>query len=146
MEKKIFLARLVLIGKVFSINEGGYNIYFIDTPGLNKANVDEDIKKMLKNELSPKKDNKYKINCILIIMKVMDYGLTNGIQQMIIELMNWFPFPNFWDHILIIRTHCFNQSLINNIKGNFENIIKNDEIIKNKMQEKRIRFPKHIIF
>ena len=32
--------------------------------------------------------------------------------------MNTFPSPNFWEHVLVIRTHCFEQSQIDNIKGN----------------------------
>ena len=56
--------------------------------------------------------------------------------------MNCFPSTNFWDHILIIRIHCFDPSLINNIKGNFENIIKNDVKIKETMNKKGITLPK----
>lgn len=123
------------------INQGNDIFYFIDTPGLSEANVDEYNKLLLRKELSGNKDNMSRIRCILLIMKIMDYRLTNGIQQIIIELMNCFPSPNFWEHVLIIRTHCFAHSLISNIKGNFAAIIKNDEKIKETMRNKNIKLP-----
>ena len=48
-----------------------------------------------------------RIRCILIIMKITDYRYTNDMQKILIELMNTFPSPNFWEHVLVIRTHCF---------------------------------------
>ncbi len=123
------------------IDDGDDKFYFIDTPGLNEANVDEENKKILRNELSGDKNNMSRIRCLLIVMKVMDYRLTNGIQQILIELMNTFPSQYFWDHVLVIRTHCLNQSLIDKVKGNFENIIKNDIKIKETMSKSGIKLP-----
>jgi len=59
-------------------------------------------------------------------------------------LMNCFPSPKFWDHVLIIRTHCFDQSQIEDIKGNIENLINNNDDIKAAMKKKGIKFPKEI--
>ena len=56
--------------------------YFIDTPGLNEANLDEENKKLLREKLSGNIDNMSRIRFIL---KIMDYRLTNGIQHIIIE-------------------------------------------------------------
>ena len=98
------------------IDDGNDKFYFI----LNEANVDEDNKKVLRKELSGNPRNMSRLRCILIIMKIMDYRFTAGIQQIIIELMNCFPSPNFWDYVLVIRTHCIVPGLIDNIKGNFE--------------------------
>jgi len=118
--------------------------YFIDTPGLNEAKVDEENKKRLRDELSGDIENMSRIRCILLIMKISDYRLTIGIQNIIIELMNCFPSPKFWDHVLIIRTHCFDQSQIEDIKGNIEDIIQNDDDIKAAMKKKGIKFPKEL--
>ena len=109
---------------------------------MNEANVDEDNKKMLRKELSGNPRSMSRLRCILIIMKIMDYRFTAGIQEIIIELMNCFPSPNFWDHVLVVRTHCFEPELIDNIKGNFEEIIKNDKKIREIMKKKNINLPK----
>lgn len=123
------------------IDEGGNKFYFIDTPGLNEANVDEQNKKMLRRELSGDKENMSRIRCIILIMKITDYRLTEGIQQIIIELMNCFPSPDFWDHVLIIRTHCFNHNQINKVKGNIEQSIKQSDGIQETMKKKGIKLP-----
>ena len=122
------------------IGIGSDRFYFIDTPGLNEANASEEKIKLLKKEMS----GSTRIRCILIIMKITDYRLTNDIQKIIIELMSIFPSPNFWEHVLIIRTHCFEQSQIDNIKGNFANIINEDPKIKETMNKKGIKLPKEI--
>ena len=123
------------------IDDKNDKFYFIDTPGLNEANEDEN-KKLLRTELSGNPKNMSRLRCILIIMKILDYRLTTGIQQIIIELMNCFPSPNFWDHVLVIRTFCYKPELINDIKGNFEETIKNDIKIKEIMKNKNIKLPK----
>jgi len=122
------------------IGIGSDRFYFIDTPGLNEANASEEKIKLLKKEMS----GSTRIRCILIIMKITDYRLTNDIQKIIIELMSIFPSPNFWEHVLIIRTHCFEQSQIDNIKGNIEQIINEDPKIKETMNKKGIKLPKEI--
>ena len=122
------------------IGIGSDRFYFIDTPGLNEANASEEKIKLLKKEMS----GSTRIRCILIIMKITDYRLTIDIQKIIIELMSIFPSPNFWEHVLIIRTFCFKQSQIDNIKGNFANIINEDPKIKETMNKKGIKLPKEI--
>ena len=122
------------------IGIGSDRFYFIDTPGLNEANASEEKIKLLKKEMS----GSTRIRCILIIMKITDYRLTIDIQKIIIELMSIFPSPNFWEHVLIIRTHCFEQSQIDNIKGNFANIINEDPKIKETMNKKGIKLPEKI--
>ena len=122
------------------IGIGSDRFYFIDTPGLNEANASEEKIKLLKKEMS----GSTRIRCILIIMKITDYRLTNDIQKIIIELMNTFPSPNFLEHVLVIRTHFFDQSQINNVKGNIEQIIREDPKIKETMNKKGIKPPKEI--
>ena len=123
------------------ITKGNDNFYFIDTPGLNEANASEEKIKLLKKEMS----GSTRIRCILIIMKITDYRLTNDMQKILIELMNTFPCFNFWEkHVLVIRTHCFDESQINNIQGNIEQIIKEDPKIKETMNKKGIKLPEKI--
>ena len=123
------------------IGIGSDRFYFIDTPGLNEANASEEKIKLLKKEMS----GSTRIRCILIIMKITDYRLTIDIQKIIIELMSIFPSPNFWEkHVLVIRTHCFDESQINNIQGNIEQIIKEDPKIKETMNKKGIKLPEKI--
>ena len=106
------------------ITKGNNNFYFIDTPELNEANVSNEMIQFLKKEMSGDIERMSRIRCILIIMKITDIRLTNDIQNILIELMNTFPSPNFWEHVLVIRTHCIVESQINNIKGNIEQIIR----------------------
>ena len=77
-------------------------------------------------------------------MKITDYRYTNDMQNILIELMNTFPSPNFWEHVLVIRTHCIVESQINNIKGNIEQIIREDPKIEETMNKKGIKPPKEI--
>ena len=122
------------------IGIGSDRFYFIDTPGLNEANASEEKIKLLKKEMS----GSTRIRCILIIMKITDYRYTNDMQKILIELMNTFPWPNFWEHVLVIRTHCILESQIKNIKGNIEQIINEDPKIKETMNKKGIKLPKEI--
>ena len=133
----------VTYGEKF-ITKGNNNFYFIDTPGLNEANVSNEMIQFLKIEMSGDIERMSRIRCILIIMKITDIRLTNDIQNILIELMNTFPSPNFWEHVLVIRTHCFEQSQIDNIKGNFANIINEEQKIKETMNKKGIKLPKEI--
>ena len=126
------------------ITKGNKHFYFYDTPGLNEANLSEEMIKLLKKEMSGDIERISRIRCILIIMKITDYRLTNDMQNIIIELMNTFPSPNFWEHVLVIRTHCFDESQINNIQGNIEQIIREDPKIKETMDKKGIKLPKEI--
>jgi GTPase Era involved in 16S rRNA processing len=127
------------------ITKGNNNFYFIDTPGLNEANLSEEMIQLLKNEISGNIEKMSRIRCILIIMKITDYRLTNDMQKILIELMNTFPCFNFWEkHVLVIRTHCFDESQINNIQGNIEQIIKEDPKIKETMNKKGIKLPEKI--
>ena len=131
------------LGEKF-ITKGINNFYFIDTPGLNEANVSNEMIQYLKKEMSGDIEKMSRLRCILIIMKITDYRLTNDIQNVLMELMNTFPSPNFWEHVLVIRTHCFEQSQIDKIKGNIEQIISKDPKIKETMDKKGIKLPDKI--
>jgi len=126
------------------ITKGNNNFYFYDTPGLNEANVSNEMIQFLKKEMSGDIEKMSRIRCILIIMKITDHRLTDRIQNVLMELMNTFPSPNFWEHVLVIITYCFDQSQIDNIKGNIEQIIREDPKIKETMDKKGIKLPKEI--
>ena len=53
-------------------------------------------------------------------MKITDYRLTNDMQNIIIELMNTFPSPNFWEHVLVIRIHCIEKEILSKLLGKIQ--------------------------
>ena len=64
--------------------------------------------------------------------------------EIIKELLNLFPSYNFWEHVIIIRTHTILNEQISDIKGNFISSIQNNDIIKKVMNEKGIKKPNFI--
>ena len=60
------------LGEKF-ITKGNNNFYFIDTPGLNEANVSNEMIQFLKKEMSGDIEKMSRIRCILIIMPKFIY-------------------------------------------------------------------------
>lgn len=118
--------------------------YLIDTPGLNEASKDKENIEIMRNELSGNSDNVSRIRCILFVMKVVDYRFTASMTEMIKELINVFPSPNFWEHVIVIRTHTMQKDQITLVQGNFLNCILKDPTILQISKEKRINKPNHI--
>ena len=52
-------------------------------------------------------------------MKRTDYRFTAFITEIIKEIIYAFPSPNFWEHIIVIRTHIFVEVQIYVLKDNF---------------------------
>ena len=129
----------------YYIDYGINKFYFIDTPGLNSKDDKNKILR-LKEYISILKNNYYskRINCILLFMKITDYRFTNSMLEIIKELLNLFPSYNFWEHVIIIRTHTILNEQIDIIKGNFISSIQNNDIIKKIMNEKGIKQPNFI--
>ena len=126
-------------------NDGSSDrFYFIDTPGLNEASLDKQNIEIMRQELSGRSDDVSRIRCILFVMKVTDYRFTDSMTKMIKELINVFPSPNFWEHIIVIRTHTILKDQIDAVKGNFLASIVNDETINKILKEKGIKIPNHI--
>lgn len=118
--------------------------YFIDTPGLNEASKDKENIDIMRNELSGNSDDVSRIRCILFVMKVTDYRFTDSMIKMIKELINVFPSYNFWEHVIVIRTHTIEKDQIDDIKGNFLDSVVNDEKISQISKEKGIKKPNSI--
>ena len=122
----------------------GERFYFIDTPGLNEASKDKENIDIMRNELSGNSDDVSRIRCILFVMKVTDYRLTDSMNKMIKELVNVFPSSNFWEHVIVIRTHTILKEQIAAVQGNFLDCILNDETILQMLKEKGIKKPNSI--
>ena len=118
--------------------------YFIDTPGLNEASLDKQNIEIMRQELSGSSDDVSRIRCILFVMKVTDYRFTDSMIKMIKELVNVFPSSNFWEHVIVIRTHTILKEQIAAVQGNFLDCILNDETILQMLKEKGIKKPNSI--
>ena len=118
--------------------------YLIDTPGLNEASKDKQNIEIMRNQLSGNSEEVSRIRCILFVMKVTDYRFTNSMIEMIKELINVFPSYNFWEHVIVIRTHTIEKDQIDLIKGNFLYSVVNDETITQISNEKGIKKPNSI--
>jgi len=122
----------------------GERFYFIDTPGLNEASKDKKNIDIMRKQLSGNSDEVSRIRCILFVMKVTDYRGTDSMIKMITELINVFPSPNFWEHVIVIRTHTMKNDQITAVQGNFLDSIINDETISQLSKEKGIKKPDRI--
>ena len=98
----------------------------------------------MRKQLSGNSDEVSRIRCILFVMKVTDYRGTDSMIKMITELINVFPSPNFWEHVIVIRTHTMKNDQITAVQGNFLDSIINDETISQLSKEKGIKKPDRI--
>jgi len=119
------------------ISIGDDKYFFIDTPGLNDKDLDENTKKALRYQAT---NQNYRISAILICLHIDDKRFSRSIQEMLKEFMNCFPLKDFWKHVLIIRTHVRNKIL--GKSGNLE-----ESVIKklgDYMREKNIDPPRDL--
>ena len=120
---------------------GGYNFYFVDTPGLDDANGDDKIIEVLNNLRQ-----KYpRINALLICVDFYEIRLTKSLETAIKRFMEIFPCTDFWDHVLIIKTKAIRGSRFENMKNDSEGELLNG-IIDNKelnmtMKNNNIKIP-----
>ena len=119
------------------IDIGDDKYIFIDTPGLNDEDLDEKTKEALRHQAT-NPDNR--ISAILICLHIDDKRFSKSIREMLREFMNCFPLYDFWEHVLIIRTHVRNDNLKKS--GNLEeSVIKN---LGNYMSQKNIAYPSNL--
>ena len=116
------------------IDIGDDKYIFIDTPGLNDKDLDEQTKKALRHQATNPNN---RISAILICLHIDDKRLSNSIQEMLKEFMNCFPLKDFWEHVLIIRTHVRNNNLKKS--GNLEKYV--IEKLGDYMSQKNIANP-----
>ena len=122
----------------------GERFYFIDTPGLNEASKDKENIEIMRNQLSGNSEEVSRIRCILFVIEVNRYRFTNSMIEMIKELINVFPSYNFWEHVIVIRTHTILKEQIDAVQGNFLDCILNDPTISQISNEKGIKKPNSI--
>ena len=131
--------------QAISANHNGENYIFIDTPGLNDPRGDRQNLAQIKSVIEKYES---KIRCILILFKYQDNRLTRSTLEMLQNIMECFPSPNFWNHVLIIRTHSQKNSHDfkynrNNIENAFIEALK-DSDLKNYMIKRNIKLPERI--
>ena len=119
----------------------GYNFYFVDTPGLDDGKGDDKNIAQLDNLKS-----KYpRINVFLICLKFNDLRLSNSLKESLKKFMGIFPTSNFWEHVLIIRTHSSRHKKFEKEKKKIEGkllegIIK-DHDLNDYMEKNNINIP-----
>ena len=103
--------------KNIEAKHNGQNYIFIDTPGFNDCNDDEN-KRILKSAFEKYKQE---IKCILFL-----FNFNNRINGRYVKnIMDAFSISNFWKHVLIIYTHANkeNEYLFEKEKQRIERII-----------------------
>jgi predicted GTPase len=83
------------------VANNGYNYYFVDTPGLDDGEGDQQNIPQLENL----KQKYPRINVFIICLKFNEIRLSLSLKNALIKFMEIFPTPSFWDHVLILRTH-----------------------------------------
>lgn len=99
---------------------GHFFYNFIDTPGFNDCQGDDECITSIKDALSCYD----KLRCLLFVMRFQDIRLTKSNTEILKTLMKLFPSKNFFVHFIIIRTNadkksrCFEKDK-NQIEGKF---------------------------
>ena len=113
----------------------GYNLYFIDSPGLNDKRGDIQNLRYLGNLRDLPR-----LSTFILVLNFNDLRITKSIQTSLVEFMKIFPSKNFWDNIIIVRNWSFDDSK----KGKILEGIKKDSILRECMRANNINFPKNI--
>jgi tRNA U34 5-carboxymethylaminomethyl modifying GTPase MnmE/TrmE len=126
------------------MSKDGYNFYFVDTPGLDDGEGDE---KNIKQLDSIKK--KYpRINAMIICLKMDDLKLSSSLKKSLIQFMEIFPCSDFWNHVIILRTHAERSAKFErkkkNIEGKLLGGIHNDTELTNYMKKNGITVPANL--
>jgi len=80
----------------------GQKLILIDTPGLMDAKGDENNVKQITDAIADYPG----FRCLLILLKFQDKRLDISIVNTLEKYMEIFPLQNFWEHVIIIRTHA----------------------------------------
>jgi ribosome biogenesis GTPase A len=87
------------------INYNGQCFLFIDTPGFSFPNEDEEESAFI--EITRTIQTYKSLRCILILKNFNDRRIRRNELEFIQRIMDCFPVPNFWKHVLIIYTHSY---------------------------------------
>ena len=114
------------------------HLCFYDTPGLDDGNEKQNngFIDLLRNE-GKKPENR--INCILICINAVNARFDGALRDTLIEVMNCYPLNNFWEHVIIIKTHILQDKYKK--PGNIEQAIKKNKKLIDTMNNKGINFP-----
>ena len=115
-------------------NDGNY--IFIDTPDFDDSEgAFSEIKSIIE---------KYKIRCILLLFNFQERRFTQISMENIKIIMEFFPIPNFWEHVLIIYTKAYKSKKFERDKsarkGKFIELF-NYEKLQKFMMNKKIFIP-----
>ena len=115
---------------------------FIDTPGFNDCQGDDECITSIKDALSCY----YKFRCLLFVMRFQDIRLTKSNAEILKFLMKLLPWKNFFDHFIIIRANADKKSRSfekdkNQIEGKFLKSFKEKEfsVLREFMENNNIR-------
>lgn len=126
------------------IMKNGINYYFVDTPGLDDNSGD---KKNI-DQLNSIKQKCPKINAFIICVDFHDCRLYQSLVETIKKFIEIFPCPNFWEHVLILRTKAArSQSFAEtrtDTEGEFLEGIKESEELNSFMEANKIIKPKEL--
>ena len=106
--------------------EGEYkDIFIIDTPGLNDSEGEQTDKDNIKEMKDYIKKNP-RIKGILMVFKFTDNRITGSVKKSIKIFYDFFPMPNFWEHVIILFSHydIKNEEKINLLKREFTKKLK----------------------
>ena len=90
--------------------EGDYkDIFIIDTPGLNDSEGEQKDKENIKKMKDYIKKNP-RIKGLLMFFNFNDNRLKGSVKKSIQIFYDFFPMPNFWEHVIILFSHYDNPN------------------------------------
>lgn len=85
--------------------EGEYkDIFIIDTPGLNDSEGEQKDKDNIKEMKDYIKKNP-RIKGILMVFNFNDNRIKGSVKESIKIFYDFFPMPNFWEHVILLFSH-----------------------------------------
>ena len=106
--------------------EGEYkDIFIIDTPGLNDSEGEQKDKEHIQTMKEYIKINP-RIKGILMVFNFNDNRIKGSVKKSIELFYDFFPMPNFWEHVIILFSHydTNNEERLNLLKTEFTKRIK----------------------
>ena len=125
------IGRLTLENKHYS---------FIDTPDFNDPRGESE------NEINKAISETPNIKCIILLFHIQEGRIDQSTAKLLEKLIKRFPIKNFWDHIIIVRTHVdedsrYGKREIEENKNILVDFVNNAESLKNYMKNFGIAIP-----
>ena len=93
--------------KVFKVDSKKVEITLLDTPGMNDSTGKDIVDKYIKDIKKYLKEQKQRINCIIIVFNAQNERLLNSTKESIKNICKIFPLPEFWEHVILFWTHWY---------------------------------------